>query len=323
MYQTNRKSPLVVAGCLVAIVAGCGGGGTSMVEDPVLTVPVGMARSTAVPPVHDGDNADNNTQFPPVSATLRRDHGESISEFVNDTYVKSVSGSVDDRILSITYMIGGDEVTVELTSADVGNTYRDGGVDWTDMSDGSIWAYARTSSEEGFVTMWLGHGQHRFSATAGFRTPTASIQSGTAQYTGRIYGSSFLRDDPSNANRRDYSGELSLTADFGDHTLEGSVESIGSRNRSQTGSALSWVPLPDSTFMIHDGQIVDGQFTASLTGMDLNANAALDMTVQGYEGHLLGEFYGPDAEEVGGVFNAAREDRVMTGEFNGVRDEQQ
>lgn len=296
-----------------------------MVEAPALTVPAGLARSTVVPPVHDGDDADINTQFPPVSATLRRAGDESISELVNDSYVKSVSGSLDDGVLSITYMVGGDEVTVEFTSADVNNTYPDGGIDWSDLDDGSIWGYARPSSEENLVFMGLGLGQHRFHATAGFRTAAASMPPGTAQYSGNIFGNSYLRDDPANANRRDYSGGLSLTANFDDHTLEGSVENISSRDRdqSQPGSWLDWVPLPGSTFMIHDGQIVDGQFTASLTGMDSNANAPMDLTVQGYEGGILGEFYGPDAEEVGGVFNATREDRVMIGRIGGVKDEQQ
>ena len=327
MYRIGRMSPLVVAGCVTVIVAGCGGcGGASMVGAPALTVPAGLARSTAVPPVHDGDDADINTQFPPVSAALRRVSAESISELVSDSYVKSVSGSLDDGALSITYMVGGDEATVEFTSADVTRTYPNGGIDWEGMDDRSIsiWANAWQSNQENIIFVLLGRGQHRIYATAGIRTAAASMPSGSAQYTGHIYGNSYLRDDPSNANRRDYTGGLSLTANFDDHTLEGSVENIRSRDRDPQGSSLPWVRLPGSTtFMIHDGQIVDGQFTANLTGMDSNANAPMDLTVQGYEGGILGEFYGPDAEEVGGVFNAARVDRVMIGEIGGVKDEQQ
>lgn len=75
--------------------------------------------------------------------------------------------------------------------------------------------------------------------------------------------------------------------------------------------------------MIHDGKIMDGQFAAKLTGMDSDANAPMDMTVSGYEGGILGEFYGPAAEEVGGVWNASREDRVMAGAFQAEMDEQQ
>ena len=55
-----------------------------------------------------------------------------------------------------------------------------------------------------------------------------------------------------------------------------------------------------SSFKITDGRIVNGQFTATLTGMDSNPNAPLDRSVRGYLGAILGEFYGPGAEEVGG-----------------------
>ena len=51
--------------------------------------------------------------------------------------------------------------------------------------------------------------------------------------------------------------------------------------------------------------------------MDSNAAAPADETVRGYEGGILGEFYGPAAEEVGGVLNASRNDRVMHGAFAG------
>ena len=65
--------------------------------------------------------------------------------------------------------------------------------------------------------------------------------------------------------------------------------------------------------------------TATLTGMDSNANAPMDMTVNDYKGGILGEFYGPNAEEVGGVWNATRDrdDRVMAGAFQAEMDEQQ
>ena len=79
-------------------------------------------------------------------------------------------------------------------------------------------------------------------------------------------------------------------------------------------------PLSDTTwFEIGKGRIVDGQFTATLTGRDSNAAAAMDDTVRGYEGGVLGEFYGPAAEEVGGVLNASRSDRVMVGMFGGTQ----
>ena len=53
--------------------------------------------------------------------------------------------------------------------------------------------------------------------------------------------------------------------------------------------------------------------------MDTNAAAPLRDTVRGYHGDVLGEFYGPAAEEVGGVLSARRDEdlRVMGGIFHG------
>ena len=42
--------------------------------------------------------------------------------------------------------------------------------------------------------------------------------------------------------------------------------------------------------------------------MDTNASAPLRESVRGFEGSVLGEFYGPAAEEVGGVLNARRDE---------------
>ena len=45
----------------------------------------------------------------------------------------------------------------------------------------------------------------------------------------------------------------------------------------------------------------------------------MDESLSGYGGDVLGEFYGPAAEEVGGVFNASRDDRVMIGWLGGAQ----
>ena len=231
-----------------------------------------------------------------------------------------MSGDPENSILSITYVVGGVEETVSFTSADVVETYVNG-VDFERM-DGT-WASADYSQEE-LVRLVTGAGQYRFYATAGIRTDADSLPSGTAEYSGYFRGDSYLSTDPGNTARVDYAGDISLMANFDEHTLSGSVDGIRSRSRDSSGTRLPWEDLPDTTgFMIHDGQIVDGQFTASLTGMDSNANAPMDMTVDGFEGGMLGEFYGPEAEEVGGVFNATRGDRVLAGSFRAEMEEQQ
>ena len=83
---------------------------------------------------------------------------------------------------------------------------------------------------------------------------------------------------------------------------------------------LQWSSMSDASahFNITGGRIVDGQFTATLTGMGAE-DAESDDTVLGYKGGILGEFYGPAAEEVGGVLSASSDthNRVLYGYFSG------
>ena len=86
--------------------------------------------------------------------------------------------------------------------------------------------------------------------------------------------------------------------------------------------ASGFTALPDTTlFDIESGRIGNGQFTATLKGDDSDENASADQTVLGYEGDILGEFYGPAAEEVGGVLNAVpvsdKHNSVLSGWFGG------
>ena len=126
-----------------------------------------------------------------------------------------------------------------------------------------------------------------------------------------------MQSHESPGHRYSVSGDLNLMADFDAGSLEGTMSDI--RTRPHRGS---WSPLPDTTsFEIGNGQIAGGQFTADLTGADTNSAAALDDTLRGYEGSVLGEFYGPAAEEVGGVFTATRDadQRVLYGALHGQK----
>ena len=128
----------------------------------------------------------------------------------------------------------------------------------------------------------------------------------------------FPKDDPNlGTGRTRMWAALNLTADFEDGTIEGRINRIYIDPPGDNNGEL----LPYSTrFDIEHGRIADGQFTATLTGVDTNADAATDQTVAGYKGGILGEFYGPAAEEVGGVLNAESDahNSVISGVF-GVR----
>ena len=152
----------------------------------------------------------------------------------------------------------------------------------------------------------------RYYVSYGARTDAANLPAGSATYTGIVHAETFLVDDPDRTQSESMRSNLRLTANFDDSTLDGMIFGIRVRTRNQNDLGWNeWTALSDTThFEMGDGQIADGQFSATLTGVDSNAAAPADETVRGYEGGVLGEFYGPAAEEVGGVLNASRNDRV-------------
>ena len=86
---------------------------------------------------------------------------------------------------------------------------------------------------------------------------------------------------------------------------------------SGSGSSDPYNQLPGSRIDVRDGRIADGEFTAEL------ATADDDPALDGFEGEMLGAFYGPGAAEVGGVFTAKRDsggrDEVVVGSFGGEK----
>ena len=292
-----------------------------------LTAPEGLARSTVSPLFYDENitDADRGPLFtvPTVASGIRRDYDEQRSGFANDAYIKSLGFADvadDDGIpfsLHVTYVVGGEEVTLQFTDADRDDPNSD--FSWTKTIDGVEywgWLYGGNGAQEDAIGFISGIPGYRLYSTGGIRTEAADLPSGTAVYEGGMRADAHLTNDPSRSGRETMSGSLRLTANFDAASLEGRISDL--RVRPEPPRPRVWSSLPDTTWLkIDNGRIVDGQFTADLTGMDSNATAPMNRTVRGYEGGVLGEFYGPEAEEVGGVLNASRDDRVMAGVFGG------
>ena len=329
--------------------------GTGVTDDPTLTVADGLAQSAATP-VHAGSANDTlatllpdaTNQFAPLTSTLRRDWGESTTAPANDSHIKTIASDGSNGF-HVTYVVGGEERMIHFEEAD----YIVSGRYYYKEVDGvrdSLWSW--TSAFHG-ADKNLGSSRYTYVDVGGFstyheddddaedegdrsylsygaRTDAANLPAGSATYTGIVGADTYLRGDPSGAHREGMKGNLRLTANFDGSTLDGMIFGIRVRTRNQNDDGWNeWSSLSDSThFEIGDGLIADGQFSATLTGVDSNAAAPSDETVSGYEGGILGEFYGPGAEEVAGVLNASREevagvlnesrnDRVLQGVFAG------
>ena len=331
-----------------AALFGCGGGGSGgsgsmtgtvtpvdppqMPEPPAptLAIPVGMTASPAsgVTARSAGDTIaallpQPGRQFAPVSARSRMD------EF----HVKTIASDGNNGF-RVTYVVAGQERAVHFEASDYGTPdYQydyyaetdDGGRFWLDSPFGSFSEEDKNQGSPYFEYLDIyGSGvdsygtRNRQRLAFGARTDPANLPTGTASYSGRVYAENHPLEFTSLETRGWLAGNWRLTADFSESTLQGDIRFVQVRRPGDS----AWYQLPYTTyFSIEDGEIVDGQFTASVSGTDSNASAPADRTLTGFEGDMLGEFYGPGAEEAGGVLRATRasDNRVLFGSFGGKR----
>ena len=324
---------------------GCGGsGGGSMSgtmtpvdppqppepPSPTLTVPTGMTASSAlgVTARSAGDTIAAllprpDRAFAPVSAKSRMD------EF----HVKTISSDGNDGF-RVTYVVAGRERTVHFEADDYGtadfqtNYYtetEDGGRFWLNSQFGSFSEEDKNEGSPYFEYLDIyGSGssgsdpQNRQHLTFGARTDAANLPTGTASYSGLLTAENHPSEFTNLDTRGTLWGHWRLTAEFSQSTLGGDIRLARVRGPNDS----EYHNLPYTTyFRIENGQIVDGRFTASVSGVDSNPSAPADRTLSGFEGDMLGEFYGPGAEEAGGVMRAARasDNRVLVGSFGGKR----
>ena len=353
MRSISKRYPLLlVTAVLAAAISGCGGSSSTKTDptddgtpqapggdDQALTVPNGLAGSTATPVTasNAGDTLatllpNPTSMFAPLAALVGGNTGEQSpgSELASDLRVKTVSSDGNNGF-RVTWVAGGEEQTIHFEAAD----YLDGQHYYHKVVDGVQYflashtdSFERADKNQGpSGARYFDHNQFGISdegagkvdrnyISYGARTDTSGLPVGEATYVGSMEAYTYPRDSHSSARRDQMYGGMRLTADFDAGTLQGLILGISVRRPGENNES----PLSDTTwFEIGNGRIVDGQLAATLTGRDSNAGAAMDATVQGYEGGILGEFYGPAAEEVSGVLNASRDDRVMAGWLGGTR----
>ena len=134
---------------------------------------------------------------------------------------------------------------------------------------------------------------------------TETLPSGTATYNGRIRASSEPMDHADHALRSTIRGSLSLTANFDAGTVGGTIDEIETK-----ASGASTFETTDGLITIETGAIAGSRFEIDLTGQRGQA---------GFEGEMTGQFFGPDATEVGGILKGTNtsDSSVVYGWFGG------
>ena len=262
-------------------------------------------------------------EFGPLTAALLRDfsrgpdRGVSAPEQEDDTYLKTVSSDGAGGFHA-TYVIGGEEVPFHFTSAEL-----DGREFHLERDDGYIaelWSiddsFRRDPNDAGnpgysyldavgwsFSTLdrnWIGG----YSVYGVRTTPENLPATGAATYDGDVRIRSYDVDDPySGTGRTRVDGVLKLEANFQDSEITGTINGL----RYRAPGESQYAPWPGNSMAISGGEIEGSRFTADWAGEDTDANSADEDSIRGFSGNMLGEFYGPAAEEVGGVLNGGRD----------------
>ena len=276
--------------------------------------------------------ADPANVIPALSTTVVRHRGgdERGTELDDgEFFVKSIRRNANGEYVVDYVLLDEDhQVTIPNNAADCTNACRvtvngrefsfwnatDNDADTASFEDG-LGEYEYFASHRIFYQP--GDSQGRMSFVFGVRNE--ELPMGTATYHGEFDIRTWEMADPDSDRRQFITGTMRIVANFDMRALEGRVYRIrGSEPGDDTRSV--W---PTSGFTLTNGRIVNGQFTATLTGVDSDPNTAFDESVRGFMGHVLGEFYGPNAEEVGGVVSAIRDvagtadDRVLYGFIGG------
>ena len=268
--------------------------------------------------------ANPSNIIPVVSANIDRHRGAQQSvELASDFFVKSIRRNAN-RAYVIDYVLDGADEQVTIPLDDCTNGCR------TRVNGRTFGLYADTGDDDDATTTEDGLGEFEYlAAHFAFYTPediqhrmrfvfgvrNENLPTGSATYHGRLSGDYWGTTDPDGNVRQRVRGTMRIVANFDMRALEGRVYRIqGTEHGADNATRTTW---PTSSFILTDGRIVNGQFTAILRGVDDDPNTPLDRSVRGFIGDVLGEFYGPNAEEVGGVVTATRDlpgtadDRVL------------
>ena len=147
-------------------------------------------------------------------------------------------------------------------------------------------------------------GEYRGAFTYGLRTMPENLPTGSATFEGYLVGEWFQAEAPQ-FNRGDvfYEANLNLEANLDDGTISGRFDEF--RIPAWWSTSGENEPLEGNSIDIASTAIDEARFAADWVG-----NGPMDappgQSLHGFTGRIIGEFYGPAAEEAGGVLSGQR-----------------
>ncbi len=305
-----------------------------------LAVGTGIARSSATP-VFAASEADTVKSalvraangVPVLSTSMHRQWAPTSDARLNNAGIFHVQSIRSDgsSVYTVRYVLDGVEAEVSFDES-------------TDLDSGGYCCEITVGDVTHYLWSWTSdplsdHGEYRYMDMLAYELYAVDSETGADRDAGSFFfvfgtrteafpvvGSAIYRGDfrarlvdpdaPSWGDQWDMRGSVRLVANFDMSELQGRIDLIRVEAPDNT-SETSW---PTSAFELSDVRMNDGQFTATLTGVDSDPAAAFNASVRGFMGSVLGEFYGPNAEELGGVVAAERDedgdstaDRMLVG----------
>ena len=335
-FRTTSPSFLTLLFVIVFtfVLSGCGGGGGSARMKPPTPMPYVVDGLVANPAPSVFANSAGDTlgrllpqgqEFGPLAAALLitfgsgPDRGVSAPEQEDDAYLKIISSDGAGGFHA-TYVIGGEEVPFHFTSAELDG--REFHLDRDDGYNAYLWSIADSFRRDPNDAGNPGYSYldavgwniipprdpdiswNRGYSVYGVRTTPENLPAtGAATYDGDMRFDLYDADDPAwRTSRARVDGVLRLEANFQDSAITGSINGL----RYRAPGENQYAPWPGNSIAISGGDIEGSRFSADWAGEDTDANSADEDSVRGFSGNMLGEFYGPAAEEVGGVLNGGR-----------------
>ena len=329
MLQINRCLSFAVVLLFVVAISGCGGGGggsssmdTGMMPDAGGGSGGGdtgmMPPETPAPMMPVVEVRMSTEEFTPLSNAVERDNaGPDTGVRVpaaGAAYLKSIARDGAGGF-HIDYVVGDKELSLhfepsDMTSSSAFRKEINGGVyllirynqyEFTKHLDVNGWIYHEGDDVE--MGSYWGYSVH------GTRTAPENLPAmGSATYKGRIRADIWDADDHESSKSRTRfgsSGEAGLTleADFGNSGISGRIEKLQIRHPGESGYSSM---ANTNSIDISGGNITGNSFTADWTGEDTDTSSAPRDSVRGFSGEMSGGFYGPAAEEVGGLMSGSR-----------------
>lgn len=310
MPSKSLKSTLLV--CFAAAMAGCGGGGGGGTPPPPAPEsapppPVPFTSFQAIQPnqtvamtggISQTASGTVDTSGTITSATLGPvDTTNSSANLTYDPLIVLSGVSIATPLSSVSFGAPGDFVTCmsgvcELSSSTADALVFDGrAVGWNYQTFG-LWATAPTA------TTWL-----TGAISVGSPTPASAVPTtGSATFTGLAAG---LYTDPVGAL---FATSANMTAN-----VDFSARSVGFGTSSTMVTDTNGMQSPNSNIDL-SGTLTYAAGTNQFTGSVQTSDKTLN-------GSATGQFYGPNAEEIGGVYGLTAGTGVssMLGGFGGKR----